>query len=96
MDNISPVVSGLHQKVEKLVSAYNHEKGQVEKLGDEVQSLKMQLEEQKKIIEDLQNKYKVIKLAKSISGENGEARDLKLKINELVREIDKCMALLNN
>lgn len=96
MDNISPVVNALHQKVERLVLAYQNEKRETEKLGNEVADLKRKLDEQKKTIQDLEDKYKVIKLAKSISGENGEAKDLKLKINELVREIDKCMALLNN
>ena len=28
-------------------------------------------------------------------GEIGESKELKLKINEMVKEIDKCIALLN-
>jgi hypothetical protein len=38
----------------------------------------------------------VLKLAKTISGLEGGNTEVKLKINELVREINKCIALVNN
>lgn len=57
-------------------------------------SYKEQLEEQKLVIQELENKLKTIKLAKSL--EEGSDNDLaKAKINELVREIDKCIGYLN-
>lgn len=96
MDDILPVVDGLETKVRKLSDAYIEGKTEIKKLKGELNELKETVENQKKTISDLEEKYKVVKLAKSISGENGESRELKYKINELVREIDKCMALLNN
>lgn len=96
MDDISPVVDGLETKVKKLSDAYVSGRTEIKKLKGELNELKETVENQKKTISDLEEKYKVVKLAKSISGENGESRELKYKINELVREIDKCMALLNN
>ena len=41
-------------------------------------------------------KNKVLKLAKSIAGMEGKNTEVKLKINELVREIEKCISLVNN
>ena len=39
---------------------------------------------------------KMLKLAKQLDGEKlEENKDIKLMINEMVREIDKCIALLN-
>ncbi len=46
-------------------------------------------------IDELNDKYKVLKMAKSLEGSSNENKDVKLKINEMVREIDKCIALLN-
>ena len=45
---------------------------------------------------EIKEKYKVLKMTKKLEGsETGNSKDLKLKINEMVREIDKCIALLN-
>jgi len=45
---------------------------------------------------EIKEKYKVLKMTKKLEGsETGNSKDLKLKINEMVKEIDKCIALLN-
>jgi hypothetical protein len=47
-------------------------------------------------ISTLNDKIKMLKLAKNIEGSGEEKnKDLKLMINEMVREIDKCVALIN-
>ena len=44
----------------------------------------------------LNENIKMLKLASQIDGnEVGSTKDVKLMINEMVREIDKCIALLN-
>lgn len=57
--------------------------------------IKADLGDQKQRLNDLSEKYKVLKVAKSLSEPGAKSTDTKLKINELVREIDKCIALLN-
>ena len=65
------------------------------KAREEAQRLKLQVENQATIIEDLNNKIKIIKLAHSF--EDGEdTAALKRKINEYIREIDNSIALLND
>ena len=44
---------------------------------------------------ELKEENKMIKLAKEMSSTNTDVHDLKIKINELVRDIDKCIDLLN-
>ena len=69
-------------------------------LEQEIRDLKRQLEEEVRKNEELNNKIKIIKLAQNISseapGENQEATELKRKINEYIREIDNCIAMLND
>ncbi len=43
---------------------------------------------------ELEEKIRVLKLAKSIEGTSVKTLDIKQKINEFVREIDKCVVLL--
>ena len=48
-------------------------------------------------IEELENKIKILKLAQNLSGdESDEKTEIKRKINEYIREIDRCIAMLND
>jgi hypothetical protein len=37
----------------------------------------------------------MLKLAKTVAGSDEKTLDIKAKINDFVREIDKCIAILN-
>ncbi|HSH52927.1 MAG TPA: hypothetical protein VK982_14470, partial [Bacteroidales bacterium] len=56
---------------------------------------KKALKDKESELEFLKNKYNKLKLAKSILASTGDKHDAKIKINRIVREIDKCIALLN-
>lgn len=60
----------------------------------ENQSLNVALSTSKDKTRDLDEKNRVLKLAKSIEGNNEKSLDIKQKINDFVREIDKSIALL--
>jgi len=62
---------------------------------EEAQRLKLQIDNQALEIEDLNNKIKIIKLARSFE-EGKDTAELKRKINEYIREIDHSIALLND
>jgi predicted nucleic acid-binding Zn-ribbon protein len=69
-------------------------------LEQEVKELKNLLEAGSQKNSELNNKIKIIKLAQNISSanpvDNGEVTELKRKINEYIREIDNCIAMLND
>lgn len=44
---------------------------------------------------DLSKKVEDLKFAMSLAGTGGDTHEAKIKINRLVREIDKCISLLN-
>ena len=52
------------------------------------------IEEQEVIIKQLKDKNNYIKISQSVKQSEGNT-DVKNKIDELVREIDKCIRLLN-
>lgn len=66
-------------------------------LKEQVNKLKGRVEDLEKSKAELEDQYKALQLARNLSGDSNNDRNLaiKLKINELVREIDKCIAQLN-
>ena len=85
----------LKKSVYQLMNKYAVLDAEKKELEEQNSILKKEIEEQQSEIEDLKNKYKVLKMAKSLEGSSNENKEVKLKINEMVREIDKCIALLN-
>ena len=69
-------------------------------LEQEVKSLRLLLDAEQGKTSELNNKIKIIKLAQNISSggpaEKEETTELKRKINEYIKEIDNCIALLND
>lgn len=70
-------------------------------LEEENNLLKLESERQQAALLEAKNRLaaneeniRVLKLAKSIEGTSEKTLDIKQKINEFVREIDKCVALL--
>lgn len=46
-------------------------------------------------IKELETRYANLKMARMISVNDNEIRDTKQRLTRLVREVDKCIALLN-
>ena len=90
-------IEELKIKVQKLINSHLELSRENKNLKVYNHELKQQSEDQKNIIKELEDKNKVIKLSQAINGSGSDqnARDLKLKINEYIREIDKCLALLH-
>ena len=85
----------LKSKVKRIVDLYEKEKEKNNLLIKEKQDLtdNYRLAEQK--LKDFNTKYNKLKLAKIIVASSNDLHDAKLKVNRMMREIDKCIALLN-
>lgn len=60
----------------------------------ENQSVKVAAENSRSKIQELEEKLRVVKLARSLENTDEKNLDIKQKISEFVREIDKCIVLL--
>lgn len=58
------------------------------------QSLQVAVETSKKLTLELEERVRALKLARSLEGDSEKSLDIKQKISEFVREIDKCILLL--
>lgn len=86
-------LESIERKVQQLITLYSNCKLQLADSQRENQELKEVIEEQKKTIESLKEKSTILKIVKTTESKEGTT-DAKLKINELIREIDKCIGLL--
>ncbi|MCE5344895.1 MAG: hypothetical protein LLG13_01235 [Bacteroidales bacterium] len=85
----------LKRKLDELFHRYNDLKSEVTDLKNGNEDLKNRLQEREDRIKDLEIKYERVKLTGALLGEGENATEAKKKITELVREIDRCVALLN-
>ncbi len=89
------IVDNIELKVRKLIERCNQLKSDKEGLEQDNQALNVELQEKKKKIVALHEKVKLMNISRSIDSSTEEIKESRLKINEYVREIDKCIALLN-
>jgi len=89
------VVDRLKHKINILID--NHQQLKKEKLilDQRLSELEDELSRSKAMTEDLLEKNQILKLSKSIQVDGKDDSQARKKINQLVREIDKCIALLN-
>ena len=90
------IFASLRQRIKSIVSLYENQKSKNNALHDKNLELteRVNLLEQK--LEELDKKYENLKIAKVLSSVPGEGiHETKLQVNKIVREIDKCIALLN-
>ena len=85
----------LNRKLDELFDRYNNLKHEVTDLKSGNELLKGMLQEREEKLKELEIKYERVKLSEALLGEGENAFEAKRKITELVREIDRCVALLN-
>jgi hypothetical protein len=85
----------LKEKVRAIVSLYEKTKLENEILIKENKNLNDLLKSKQKEINNFENKLNTLKVAKSVVMTTEDKHEAKLKVNRIVREIDKCIALLN-
>jgi chromosome segregation ATPase len=85
----------LNKNIGKLLDEYNSLRTGYDELQKELNELSSQLQRRESEVEDLKKSYERVKLTGALLGEGENAREAKRKLNELVREIDRCIALLN-
>tara|TARA_B100000242_G_C43051152_1_gene491107 strand:+ start:1017 stop:1298 length:282 start_codon:yes stop_codon:yes gene_type:complete len=93
---VKQLINSIEIKMNKLIDKYNQLKIENTNLLKNNNDLQLVLDEKNNKILDLQNKVKLMNITKNVDRDKDEIRSTRLKINEYVREIDKCIALLNN
>ena len=88
------ILTSIQNKIKRLAEEYSRVLEHNSRLQEEVRLMNEALESHKIKVNELESKTKLYRITKTLETKEGTA-DAKAKINELVREIDKCIGLLN-
>jgi chromosome segregation ATPase len=88
-------LNGLERKILVLVNEHKNLKEEVKALKKENQELKAAIRVRDEQISGFHNQLKITKIVDSLSPEDGRVSELKKKVDDYIREIDKCIAHLS-
>ena len=94
MSEPKQLIEQLNGRVDKLISRIAESNQQAEKKQAEIVSLTEQIRQKDLTIAALQEELTTVKQAQ-LAASSTENDELKGRINEMVREIDECISLLN-
>lgn len=85
----------LKDKYRKAVEAKTIAEAQVEELKAEIEALKKEMSQSKSQLNDIKTEQQRLIAARGFVAEEGDIKSARLRVNKLVREIDRCIFLLN-
>lgn len=88
-------LQGLERKLQILVGEHKNLKEQVTLLKQENQELKAGLRSRDEQLLDFKNQIKISKIVDNLNPEDGSTSELKKKVEEYIREVDRCIAYLS-
>ncbi|MDP4208445.1 MAG: hypothetical protein Q8928_06495 [Bacteroidota bacterium] len=89
------IVNSLEAKIKNLIFLYEQSKNETIRLKTEKNDLEEAIRLKDHELKELQEKHEQLKLAKVLVTGSEDIHEAKLKVNRIVREVDKCIALLN-
>ncbi|CAN5826563.1 hypothetical protein BH24BAC1_BH24BAC1_03920 [soil metagenome] len=89
-------LSRIETKVKALLLRYQEVKEQLGGARQEISRLQEAVRAKEEELKNFQNQDNIAKIVNNIAVDSANATELKLKINEYIREIDKCIAYLKD
>ena len=96
MTDLNDSIESLGKKTDALIDALRKARIKIEQSNQDKERLTKKCEDEAKRILELKEENKVLKLAAAIKGNEETVSDSKRKISQMVREIDRCIAKLND
>ena len=96
MHDLFEIVNGLEAKISKLIERQTVLQEKYDKLLQENKGLQQEVASRQGKIENLENQYESLRVARTMVGSKEDKHMTKLKINALIREIDKCIVELSD
>jgi predicted nucleic acid-binding Zn-ribbon protein len=88
-------LNGLERKLMVLINEHRSLKDEVKRLKNENQELKASVRVRDEQIRGFNNQLKITKIVDNLNSEDGSIPELRKKVDEYIREIDKCIAHLS-
>ncbi|MBQ6238343.1 MAG: hypothetical protein IJK07_09025 [Bacteroidales bacterium] len=95
MFDFETTLSGIEYKVRQLIEQNNRLKADIAQLATEKEELNEKIKNQEDKINELKQETEILKIRNTLV-EKGDSAEIKLKINQMIRNIDKSLTLLTN
>ena len=90
------IFSNLRHKIKTIISLFEEQKIHNQELLEKNREMGEKIRELENKLEKSEKEFEQLKMAKVLSSvTNEDIHDTKIQVNRIVREIDKCIALLN-
>ena len=89
------IIEGIRQKIQSVKSRLQVQQEENDELKRKYEELQTLLQQKQSVIDELEQKNQKLALVKGIMADGDDHQDAKIQIKRIVREIDKCIALLN-
>ncbi len=96
MTDLNDSIESLGKKTDAVIDALRKTRIKIDQLNKDKERLNKRCEDEAKRILELKEENKVLKLAAAIKGNEETVSDSKRKISQMMREIDRCIAKLND
>lgn len=93
MFDFETTLSGIEYKVRQLIEQNNRLEETIAKLTESKEDQTETIKNQQQTIEELKQEIEILKLRNTLV-QKGDSAEIKLKINQLIRNIDKSLTLL--
>lgn len=93
MFDFETTLSGIEYKVRQLIEQNNRLEEDIAKLTESKEEQTETIKNQQQTIEELKQEIEILKLRNTLV-QKGDSAEIKLKINQLIRNIDKSLTLL--
>ncbi len=94
MEDLIALFSGVDYKIRKLIQANEQLRRERSVLEIKLQEQELVINNQKHKITELENKVNVLKISTGLASEKDNSK-AKKAINELIKDIDKCISFLD-
>ena len=89
------ILEGIKDKIQSVKDRMHQQLEENRELKQKNEDLQQVVQQKQSLINELEQKNQQLSLVKSIMADSADAHDARIRINRIVREIDKCIALLN-
>ena len=89
------IIEGIRQKIQSAKIRLKEHQDENIRLKKQYEDLQKSIQQKQVLIDELEQKNQKLSLVKGIMADGEGTQDARVQINRIVREIDKCIALLN-
>ena len=89
------ILEGIKGKIQSAKERMREQTDENTQLKQKNEDLQQLIQQKQSLIDELEEKNQRLSMVKSIVANDQDSHDARIQINRIVREIDKCITLLN-